>query len=339
MGKTNTSIKLNGKHYDIISGKPLGQAVTAHTSRKDLAKPVAITTKPRLRDDVIRTVPAHHTPHAPKPAKTLMRQSVKKPSLGTKTTVKVQASTDHLAAKPLGSIVRSHSIGATNQDRLKRAHTTPKSQHVQRFPKHHVTTAVPSIIATEPPAQQASKPVSEHPHTTAEIFERAMHHATSHEQPAHKPKKRHSKLGIISTSALVVAVIAALGTQAVPQIQTRIASARAGFNVSLPNYKPAGYSLSTLDYSSGQAVSHFTSNSSDRSYTVSQRTSTWDSAALRESFVAPTDATYQTVESGGRTIFLYGKHSATWVNGGIWYQIQSDGTLSDQDLVRLATSL
>jgi hypothetical protein len=72
---------------------------------------------------------------------------------------------------------------------------------------------------------------------------------------------------------------------------------------------------------------------------LTEKTSAWNSATLRDNFVASNAKTYQTVETGGRTIYLYGQNQASWVNGGIWYQVQSNGALSNHQLVELATSL
>ena len=56
------------------------------------------------------------------------------------------------------------------------------------------------------------------------------------------------------------------------------------------------------------------------------------------SFVAPTDPNYQVVVGGGRTVYLYGSRNATWVNNGLWYVLQGNDSLSNQQLVQLATS-
>jgi hypothetical protein len=118
-----------------------------------------------------------------------------------------------------------------------------------------------------------------------------------------------------------------------------MASAKAGFSVSRPGYLPAGYSLADLKYAQGAAALSFHSNSDDRRYTLSQHTSSWDSQALAGTFVSRQDPSYQTVQSGGRTIFVYGNGNATWVSDGVWYVLQSDGSLSRQDLISLAASI
>jgi len=60
---------------------------------------------------------------------------------------------------------------------------------------------------------------------------------------------------------------------------------------------------------------------------------------LLSNFITPSYPQHQTVQASGLTIYLYNDHSATWVNGGIWYVVQSDGSLNDRQLIDLATSL
>ena len=86
-------------------------------------------------------------------------------------------------------------------------------------------------------------------------------------------------------------------------------------------------------------AAQFHSNSDGRGYTITQKRSSLDSGSLRDGFVAPTDAHYQEAEAGGLTIYLYGNRNATWVNGGIWYVVQANGSFSDRQLIELATSL
>jgi hypothetical protein len=72
---------------------------------------------------------------------------------------------------------------------------------------------------------------------------------------------------------------------------------------------------------------------------LTQTASNWDSQALKENFVATVGKDYQVVQSAGRTIYTYGDNNATWVNGGIWYKIDSAGSLTSVELVDLATSM
>lgn len=121
-------------------------------------------------------------------------------------------------------------------------------------------------------------------------------------------------------------------------VRLQMASAKAGFDVSLPDYRPAGYALGQIDYSQGAAAERFRGPNGSH-YTITQEKSDWDSQALLKNFVVADYGSYQTVAAGGRTIFLYGGHNATWVYGGVWYIIQADGSVSNQQLIDLAASL
>jgi hypothetical protein len=124
-----------------------------------------------------------------------------------------------------------------------------------------------------------------------------------------------------------------------PNWQLRMASAKAGFHASLPDYQPAGYALGKLHYGPGQVATNYHSTSNDSSYTIIQKPTTWDSQTLLEMVVMPADSHYQTVQSGDRTIYVYATNSAAWINNGIWYQLQADGTLGANQLIQIASSL
>jgi hypothetical protein len=107
----------------------------------------------------------------------------------------------------------------------------------------------------------------------------------------------------------------------------------------MPGYKPDGFKLDQMDYSTGVAAIHFASNSDERSFALTEKQSDLDSAGLRDSFVTSEQQPYQTIETAGRTVYLYGEHNATWVSGGVWYQLRGAGALSDHQLVEIAKSL
>jgi hypothetical protein len=75
------------------------------------------------------------------------------------------------------------------------------------------------------------------------------------------------------------------------------------------------------------------------SFRVVQQNSTWDSVGLRDNFVSTIDPNFKVVQAGGRIVYLYGQANATWVNGGIWYQITDNADLSTASLLKIVTSL
>lgn len=371
MGKTNTIIEINGKRYDANTGhllvdgvmKPTVKPATAAKHRPAVAaqthpasKPAAAApaTKRPTMQDVVKRKPAKHAGgRQPAPAKTLMRHSVKKPSASLKRHVKAVGSTDSsLAAAPLAQIAATASIGQIDERRISHAKRVPKSRLIQHFSPVAKAGPPPAAalgtIPTPAPIRPAAPKHRSHPqrpaaaNTTADLLERAIQSADSHKQPAYKPRghrKTRRKLALATTAALSVAVIGFVASQNLQGLQLHMASAKAGFNAALPGYRPPGYSIGQLDYGDGQVATQFLSNSNDGSYTLIQKRSSWDSQALLESVVKPADPDYQTVQTAGRTVFLYGRHDAAWVNGGVWYQIQSNGSLSDRQLTEIAASL
>jgi hypothetical protein len=350
MRKNSNTIKINGKTYDATTGGLLASPGSVKAPSKKIAvkQPTAKTSKPVVHD-AIRQAAKQPAGHKPKPSRTLMRQAVKKPGPALKRHHKAQGHTDTLSARPLGEVLVKPSLHKVDEQRLRHAKQIPRSQLISRFPKLTPGSFSPSPAAvqkTEPqprPAAVTAAP-AKRPTTTAELLDRAIEQATSHLEPPVKPKKsrrKHLKRNASIGAAMGLSVLAlgVIYNQNISGVRLEMASSKAGFNVSIPGYKPAGYGLGQLNYNEGVAAVQFHSNSDDRHYTITQKRSSWDSQALHDNFVAPSYSQYQTVTSGGLTIYLYGNHNATWVNNGIWYVIQSDGSLNTQQLVDLAVSV
>jgi hypothetical protein len=348
MRKNSNIIKINGKAYDATTGGLLNSSDAVKTSPKQISvrQAPAKTSKP-VAHDVIRHPAKQPNPHQPKPSRTLMRQAVKKPAAALKRHHKAQGHTDTLASRPLGKVVVKPSLNRLDEERLRHAKEIPRSRLISRFPKLTSTAFSPSpppVKKPEPQPATVASPAPKKPTTTAELLDRAIEQATSHLEPPQPPKKsrrKHLKRNASIGAAMGLSVLAlgVIFSQNISTVRLQMASSKAGFNVSMPGYKPAGYGLGQLNYNEGVAAVQFHSNSDDRHYTITQKRSPWDSQALHDNFVAPSYAQYQTATAAGLTIYLYGNHNATWVNNGIWYVIQSDGSLNSQQLVDLATSI
>jgi hypothetical protein len=335
VGKNNNIIEINGKRYNAKTGEPLSHpaasSVTAHPAKKPLS-------------DVVRPAPKHASKHRTAPSRTLMRHAVKKPSAQPKTAFKAQGHTDTLIKPPMGEVIVNSSAKRVDPNRLQKAKRVPKSRLIQHFTDvTPAVTLVPTSLPARPPlSAPPAAAASPKPRTTADLLEHALKHASSHTEKAprvHKAGHARRKAGIGAGAALAVVMLFVISSQSLSSLKLQMASAKAGFNAELPDYQPAGYSMEKLTYSEGVVATKFGSNSDERAYTLTQKKADWDSRALRDLFVTPADKNYQTVQAGGRTIFLYGDHNATWVNGGIWYQLQTNGSLSNKQLVDLASSL
>lgn len=128
--------------------------------------------------------------------------------------------------------------------------------------------------------------------------------------------------------------------QNIPNLSMRVASTRAGFSAQLPGYKPAGFSQEKLvSYAPGKVTVSFRSNSDERQFQLTQQSSNWNSQALADNYLAKADKQYQTFQASGKTIYIYDNSSATWVNGGVWYQIEGQSDLSSDQLLKIANSI
>lgn len=361
MGSHKNVIEINGKLYDAKSGALIASPhVTSPRAPKPTMDGFIRPAKPAASPLSTPAPKAKH--HTPRPAasaasrrnlqksKTLMRHAVKKPAHATpepttKTTVTARAA--HTAA--------------SNQ-RLTRAQAVEKSAFVNRFgglSHHH-----PVAKRTEPlPVRQAPAHATHHNHqatppkthheapkakqsASEELFSRALAKA-EHEPAKAKKRTKHAQKSRFQNSfakwgagvAAAILLVGFITYMNLPNINMQLASARAGMNADLPNYQPTGFKPSTISHQAGQVTINFDSNTDDRNYTVTQAVSGWNSEALQENFLNARNKEFQTTQDSGKTIYMYDDGNATWVNGGIWYQVESNQALSADQLLKIASSL
>lgn len=362
MSKNNNTIEINGKRYDASTGAVASSgpaAISGGTHLDGIVAPQATkksvhqssnassTTppKPQTVSDIVRRPAAHAAVHPTQPSKILMRKVVSKPGPGTKRHIKAQTHTGLTIKQPAAVVSTKPSVLALDSKRLQHARHVAQSAAITHFGPDQPASPLP--ISTEPvvspafsqPPQRSTK----RPQTTADLLQRALESAsTSTPAPkavTHRRSAAKQRITAIALSITVIALAAFSVFQNMDVIRLHLASSTAGFSASLPEQQPAGYSLGKLTYAPGSVAMNFQGAGDNRHYTLTEKPSAWDSATLRDSFVASEDANYQTVESGGRTIYLYGQNNATWVDNGIWYQVESDGSLNYHQLVELASSL
>jgi len=373
-----TQIVLNGKTYDIAGGKPVahnpvgnvhqpthatvkapvkhhgpksidgvvGKSKINHRVQKTSSRDFSHHTndKKRLLKKTERHV--HHTKHRNiQKSKILMRNSVTTPN----------SHEDAVMIAPEDSLVLPD-----QQARLERAKKVSKSPVITRFPASYQTAIsftqpspkvveTPVAEETAPSAHQTkhNEPQHTRPKTRQEtVFERAMVNANSHQ--ADPPKAHHRRrsngkrrnlkyaTGILSALLLTGFVL----YQNVPNFSMRIASNKAGFDASLPAYSPSGYSMSgPVVYSPGKVTVNFSSNTDERNYTISQQVSNWNSQALVDNYLANAESDYQSYQEKGKTIYIYDNGNATWVSGGVWYNLQGGTELNTDQLLKIAASI
>lgn len=308
---------------------------------------------------------------APKPqkAQTLMRHAVNKPVAPHKPAVKAQAPAEMVVKKsqlPAPSLkLAAHQV---NHPRLARARRHPQSQQVARFNRtqqnHPVASNAPALQAaagvsprrdytqttttrghavhsgshqTTRTTASTTHVVEKKPHV--DIFEAAIANARSHEQPHHKPKaKAHRRIINVMSGVFALLLLGGFFTFAnMANIEMRVASMKAGFSAQLPGYSPVGYALDGgVNAADGVVATTYRSGSS--AYTLQQQVSDWDSNTLLDNIVTASSDSYKTVESQGRTIYLYGDNAA-WVDGGVLYSIKGDGSITPKEISSIASSM
>jgi hypothetical protein len=125
----------------------------------------------------------------------------------------------------------------------------------------------------------------------------------------------------------------------VPDLSLKVASYRAGLHAKLPAQSPSGFNFGYLDYKPGNVTANFTSPADGRQFNITQKSSDWDSQALLSNFVSSANSAYKTYQRAGRTVYLLGNNTATWVDSGIWYTVDGNSSLSSSQLLELATSM
>ena len=357
MGSHKNVIEINGKLYDATSGTLISQQTIRPTQstktvdgfvrstpkaiKSSPASPMKITLAPKPvkhRDSAANI--KHRTPQK---SHTLMRSAVKKPTATKSPQI-------HSIAKKSSPDVR-----------VTRAQSVSKSAFINKFGSlsHHqpVTRRTEVLAVKEPPKVHHTEPKPTTPVTQApkathkqtvskseELFNKALQNApTEKKRVKHHAKKSHltsrtTKWGTgIAAALLLIGFITYMN---LPNLNMQLASARAGFDASMPGYKPSGFKVAgPVSYKAGQVTVAFSSNTDQRNYKVTQAVSNWNSEALQENFLNARSKNFQTAQESGKTIYMYDGGNATWVNGGVWYQVESNQALSSDQLLKIASSL
>lgn len=269
---------------------------------------------------------------------TLHRSAVKKPILTSEKKV-----SDKVNPKP------------STHERFSHMQQVEKSSAISRFhqsnPKNIAKPASINTAARDLSVKKsAPQPKSAEISTKETLIKRGLAHAAlAHETSASSKtsKKRSTKKHAFhitryaSTALVALLLVGYVAYLNVPSISMKVAAHRAGFAATLPGYKPSGYSFSgPISYSPGQVTINFNSNTDNRSFSLKQQPSTWDSSALLENYVTKQSPNYLTYQDQGLTIYIYNGSSASWVNGGKLYQIEGKNSqLDTEQLLNLATNI
>jgi Domain of unknown function (DUF4367) len=334
------TIELNGNLYDASTGRLLA---TSAPKANPVSMDGVVKRTPKTRGTHTRVAAkgVHAKTHR---SKTLNRKIVKKPSFS--------AAKQAVQNAVIQGKQELHTLDA---QREKRAHQIKKSKLVQRFGFSDVSitprfAALPVKKAPATAAKPATKAKTHTAPPTNPVLA-AIQNATSHEQPKPKKTPAHHKvarklrispktLNVATTACAVLLIGSFIAYQNVPNLAVKIAASRAGVQASMPSYQPSGFALlGNVQYKPGQVALTYKSRTDDRNYNIIQTASSWNSDALLENFINTARRTYQTYQDKGKTIYVYDGSNATWVDGGVWYQIEGNSSLNSDQLLRLAGSL
>lgn len=354
MGTQKQSIiEVNGKRYDARTGQLISDSAPIKIA-KAATKPVVAKKRPLVQDFAKpRAVPANHIQKKVQPSRTLMRTAVKKPA--PKPVVKKTVARTVSDFKPIKSrVINKGAIlpSKSEAQRLARAEAIKQNRLVSKFAASTGASSATLPVSVAPltvqPAPKVALPAHKQnsvKNPVESIIERGLRNATSHnekfEPKSKRRSKKRSKLVTYSAGALAaILLVGFVAYQNIPNIAVRYAAARAGVKANLPGYQPAGFALgSRIQYNPGQITLSYSSNTDDRGFTITQRESNWNSDTLMSNYVASKSEQVQTYEDKGRTIYLYGESNATWISGGIWYDIDGKSLLNSDQLIRIATSM
>jgi hypothetical protein len=321
--------------------------------------------RPKSANQTHRTPKAKHPVHAhsPQHSHTLMRHAVKKPAAHVP--IKAFAIADAKeTASPAESLVESKALPQEHlTSRQQRAQNTARSSMVSKFgsAKKAVSTTVTSVPVQPHPTEQIFTPPAAPPinpimapatppkvnRSGDDLFTKALQNVNVQPvKPLASPRKAKKQsalakgLGIGALSLVTLIVVGLVGYISMPALSLKLANTRAGFSASLPSYAPAGYILQdSITAAHGNVTLKYNaSKSPNSSYQLVQQPSSWNSQALLENYVSG-QGTYQIYPDHGRTIYIYGQHDATWVNGGVWYLVKGNASLSTDDLLHIANSI
>lgn len=311
-------------------------------------------------------------------SQTLNRKAVKKP-VTPKAVPYVHSTSANIPSKVEHSATgRGMLLKRVPDVKLTRALHAKKSNLVSKFgkPTHQKPTIAPHIAVQPAPVATPSDATHATPHhnlqnqvavattqptpTTHQasppakkfVFEDHIKQANSHLlKPVKKESRRKRILRSMKVSPKVVSAAAAVfaltllggffAYQNIPAVSMRIAASKAGFPASLPSSIPAGYSFNGPVEVNEQVVSlKYDSNSDDRNFIITQKPTNWSSEALLTNYLLDSQFRYQVYKDKGLTIYVYDGSNATWVDKGVWYNVNGDeGSLSSEQLLELASSI
>ena len=156
-----------------------------------------------------------------------------------------------------------------------------------------------------------------------------------------RTKKTKAKIPFLILFLGLALVIGGLLTayQYIPTFSMQVLTLKSGVKAKYPEYRPTGYTWSKPAWQTqpDEIIIEFKKSPTDK-IILKQKTSNWDSSAVKQHIEENYSQKIITTNEKGLTIFTWDNH-AMWVNGGIIYSIISDEHLPTDQIRRIATSL
>jgi hypothetical protein len=131
-----------------------------------------------------------------------------------------------------------------------------------------------------------------------------------------------------------------LAYQKVPQIAVKVAARNAGFDAKVPGNIPSGYAYkSPVSASKDSLTIEYKSNTDKRAFQITQKPSNWTSESLLSNYLIEGKKQYQAYYNKGMTVFIYDNNNATWVDKGVWFTLNANGSLSSDQILSIASSI
>lgn len=330
------TIVINGTVYDAATGLPVAwkAGVSAKPATKgvtmDVAKPKAKPAQPRATGGGSKAI--HRTTQH---STTLRRGHLSAPKSKAAPTLRKKIKARPVATSPMISRFASH------------------PQPLTKVSKEPIEAPKPAAKLQPKPA----KPVKLARLDSREIKDKLIKNAEARVATAPKPTKKRvvakkkasspkspkrffSFRRIAAISAAVVLLSGYFTYINLPGISVGLAAAQSGVAAAYPRYQPDGYSFEgPVSAQPGVVEIRFKSNGGGGGYTIRQQASNWNSSAVLDNFVMnASKGKYSTTSQQGLTLYTYNNNVA-WSNGGVFYTINGNPSLSPWQLIDIATSM
>lgn len=340
------TLVINGKVYDAITGLPVAAPDAVPTPARATITVTDQAVAPAEVKAIARARSPHHAASAHRTTRrsaTLRRDVLKKPTAQTQTSsIRRKVQIGHVAKSEHISHFAAHPQPLQRQsapNTAKRHDITP-AKHAAPAIVRHTHAKVTKPVNTPQPAL-SSRALKEHliaERLASVETPRGTH--TTHSKRRSLFARQPRVASLITASFAVMVLGGYLTYLSMPGLSVRVAAAQADVAATFPDYHPDGYRFTgPVAFAPGQVAINFEANGGTTGYTVTEQKSSWDSQAVYDNIVAQAgNSNYVTNSQQGLTIYTF-DGDAAWVNKGILYTVSGDAPLSNEQLLRIASSL